>query len=106
MFNDIFGTDKPKRKTVPRSILKEIVARAKGKCEKCGCNLSGITYHIHHKRGLSNSPSNLAVLCPTCHLVIRKEHSANKTKRKGKIKKSYGKTIADRLPSVKGKLDL
>jgi 5-methylcytosine-specific restriction endonuclease McrA len=61
--------NKKKRPKLPPSVLKQVLARAKGRCGSCGINVKEIQYHIHHKDGnhYNNELSNLAVLCTKCH---------------------------------------
>jgi len=70
------GKKKVKRKAVPRTVDREIAARANGRCEYCGRAFSGtlldqrkVRSHLHHidgNRG-NNKKSNLILLCPNCH---------------------------------------
>jgi 5-methylcytosine-specific restriction endonuclease McrA len=64
-----FGNNEPKRKPVKVSVIKKLLVRSKGKCEKCGLSLDPVTPHIHHKdrNPKNNKMTNLKVLCPNCH---------------------------------------
>jgi len=66
------GKKRKRRARVPPGVIKQVVARAKGRCEKCGTKLPGLHYHIHHKDmdPSNNELSNLLVLCPNCHSRI------------------------------------
>jgi 5-methylcytosine-specific restriction endonuclease McrA len=61
--------NKKKRPKVPPSVLKQVLARANGRCERCGISVKDLHYHIHHKDGnhYNNELSNLAVLCTKCY---------------------------------------
>jgi 5-methylcytosine-specific restriction endonuclease McrA len=72
------GRKKGKRKTIPRTLDREIAARAGGRCEYCGHSFSGgdalfggkkLGSHIHHIDGnrSNNQKANLILLCPNCH---------------------------------------
>ena len=66
------------REPVDAKTRKKVMEQAKNKCQRKGCNESEIL-DIHHK-DLDNEnkkPSNLMVLCPTCH---RKKHKESARK--------------------------
>lgn len=44
-----------------------------GKCELCGGECPLEKHHIHSKcYGGDNKPSNIAMLCPTCHVLVHR----------------------------------
>ena len=64
-----FGFDEPRRKPIKVSVKKVVYKRAKGKCERCGINMTMSQGHFHHTRTPSISPTAKTVqfLCPNCH---------------------------------------
>ncbi len=83
MARDIFGLPKPKfdpitgkpygrvRKPVGSGIKSQVLARSRGRCERCGKNVIGLGLkpRYHHKDGnpSHNTPSNIILLCNDCH---------------------------------------
>lgn len=65
--------DEKKDKAI-ENLKAELLERCKGCCEKCGKTLSGVKGQLHHinNNPLDNSISNLIVVCPDCHLKIKK----------------------------------
>lgn len=66
------GTTEPQaRKAPPMGELRSVFARARGRCEHCGCK--GGPLHVHHclprSRGGRDLASELRLLCPACHGV-------------------------------------
>ena len=64
--------DSPRRrKSIPKLIKQALYDNQKGKCMYCGMKLRIADMHIDHKnpvkRGGSDSPSNLHLLCQTCN---------------------------------------
>jgi hypothetical protein len=61
-----------------RDAVKAVWARANAHCERCGAHHNGVlrgTFHVHHivsfmVRELRSEPSNLALLCKTCHFWV------------------------------------
>jgi len=83
-----------KQKRLSSSQKSAIILSANGKCFGCGKKFDAQILDVHHivpiSKGGSNSPRNLAVLCPTCH---KKAHS-------GELKKSDLKGVAkEKLPN-------
>ena len=74
-----FGNE-PKRIPVKISMIKKLLVRSKGKCEKCNHSLEGVKPHIHHKDGnpKNNKMSNLKVLCPNCHSSVHDKPTKRK----------------------------
>ena len=82
---DLFGK-KSKRKPLSSSRKTDALLKSKGKCAKCGIQLTAATKEIHHKDGnrRNDRPSNLMVLCRNCHGEI----SHRQKKRKGRKPKN------------------
>jgi 5-methylcytosine-specific restriction endonuclease McrA len=80
--NVLWGRPKTTRKPVSQSARTKALVRSRGKCEKCGESLKGVTPHIHHKDGnpRNNKLANLQVLCPNCHSTARVKPKRRKTK--------------------------
>jgi hypothetical protein len=76
-----FGAE-PKRTPVRVSMIKKLLIRSGGKCEKCHHSLVGVKPHIHHKDGdpKNNKMSNLKVLCPNCHSNVHDKPIKRKPK--------------------------
>jgi len=57
------------RKLIPMKIKRAVYDRAKGKCEKCGIQLSIKEGDFHHTRDPTVTPraTSIRFLCPTCH---------------------------------------
>lgn len=59
------------RRNFPASVRKAAYERAQGRCEACGCDLTGKSWDCDHIRAdaLLGDPvlSNAAVLCVPCH---------------------------------------
>jgi len=72
----IWEVGKKKRPPVPKEVIEQVVARAKGRCERCGTALNNLRYRLHHKDmdPYNNELSNLLVLCPNCHSMIEGAH--------------------------------
>jgi len=68
--------EEPRRKPIPVSIQKKVIARSRGRCEICGFDFvkHDVKPHIHHKDGnpRNNKLSNLIVVCPNCHSKLHK----------------------------------
>ena len=68
--------EEPRRKPIPMSVQKKVIARSRGKCEICGFDFvkHDVKPHIHHKDGnpRNNKLSNLIVVCPNCHSKLHK----------------------------------
>lgn len=67
------------REPVPVKTRREVLLRAKNKCQYPGCKIKegrDIKLHIHHKDQVpgNNKPSNLMALCATHHNVIHKKY--------------------------------
>ena len=69
---------KKKRTAVPRGILKEVMMRCRGYCEKCGKSLNGLRAITHHidEDPTNHDKNNIKVVCPDCH---DKYHSGKQT---------------------------
>jgi len=117
--------EEKKRKPISPSKQKQLLIRAKGKCENCGKILVGLKPFIHHRDGnpLNNKESNLMVLCPDCHysddlhvfktvvkrdifgipykerkMVIKRKRGENETKMKKSGKTKSGQSYSCKLP--------
>ena len=57
------------RKPISKGLAMRLMARAQGKCEKCGKNLYNEKIDIHHKNSepTDNRETNLMVVCKNCH---------------------------------------
>ena len=92
-FNISDTKSKPKRKSIPLSIKKELYDKRKGICEICKKHYSPIIMDIDHKKPLSEGGSdrysNLQLLCKNCH--GSKTHSDSVKKQKKKNFKSKEK---------------
>jgi len=68
--------EEPRRKPIPMSVQKKVIARSRGRCEICGFDFAkhDVKPHIHHKDGnpRNNKLSNLIVVCPNCHSKLHK----------------------------------
>ncbi|MCA9796324.1 MAG: HNH endonuclease, partial [Candidatus Eremiobacteraeota bacterium] len=76
---DLQTPGKPQpRKAIPMCEQRVVFARARGRCEKCGCK--GGLLHVHHlrarSRGGGDRAGELQLLCPGCHAVIHDEDFA------------------------------
>ena len=55
--------------------IRQVIARARGRCEYCRMHqsLQGATFHIEHvspqSAGGADTPDNLALACPGCNLA-------------------------------------
>lgn len=76
------ATTRAKKDTGPSQDVRNLViARASGRCERCGSASGWIGHQVHHRkpRGLGGSsspdinlPSNLLLLCAGCHEEIER----------------------------------
>lgn len=77
------------RSTGPvRDVVALVYERANYSCELCLIGIGpqrGVDHHVHHRRPRraggsrradTNSPTNLLLLCPSCHEVIEVQRSA------------------------------
>lgn len=68
---------KRQRRKVVKAVRPELVARAKGRCERCRTWLGEFGGHAHHRRPRSLGGkfilSNLAYLCPSCHEQVQRK---------------------------------
>lgn len=75
-----------------RDAVKATWKRAGAKCERCGLHHNDVetrgTFHVHHivsfaVRELRAEPSNLALLCKSCHLFVHSKKNKDKEFIKG-----------------------
>ena len=59
-------SSKKVRIPIPNEIKTKVYERAAYNCQKCGKGIHPEIHHIDHNPS-NNIPSNLIVLCPTCH---------------------------------------
>ncbi len=75
--------NKPNTTSIPPSIRRKVLARARHKCQTPGCNHTKFL-EIHHivprSAGGSNDPSNLRCQCSACHRLIHTYGSGNMVK--------------------------
>ena len=61
------------RRSIPKSDIRKLWEKQKGKCAICGKRLHPFAFHVDHKKpialGGSNSIRNLQLLCPECHTL-------------------------------------
>jgi len=100
------------RKPVGSGLKSQVLARSRGRCERCGKNVVslGLKPRYHHKDGnpSHNTPSNVVLLCNDCHDKVhvyrtktsyspiygkssKKVLIAKRIKKKGRKKKSTRK---------------
>jgi 5-methylcytosine-specific restriction endonuclease McrA len=93
--------DKKKRVPIPIGLIKDLLLKCKGKCEKCKLSFGVLKPELHHKNQnpSDNRKANIIVLCPNCH---NKAHNKDKP-----IKNSgSGKTIRKSKPKTNDALGL
>lgn len=65
-----------RRRKVPRRLMRALMARAGGKCEKPGCE-NGPPFDVHHKkpvsRGGQHSLEEIELYCKACHALSHQE---------------------------------
>ena len=97
--------NKPIREPVPAKIRKEVLAKAKNKCQYLNCFIKeegNIKLEIHHKDFINdnNKLSNLMALCANHHGVMHKKykiiHNKDLTGRRISSK-VFKKKIADKI---------
>ena len=66
--------------SIPPKTKREVLAQARHRCQRPGCNNANYL-EVHHKvprsNGGTNDPSNLTVLCHTCHRLLHEKKSAH-----------------------------
>lgn len=59
-------------------IRPRIIARARGRCERCGCRSEILEVHHRHYESLWNEAlEDLVALCPPCHDLADEERRSN-----------------------------
>lgn len=99
--------ERDSRRKFTKLMEKEILARQKSKCARCGKTLDLRTVKFHHKKawalGGKTTPSNGMALHPHCHDVIHHEEQLKKLKAKSKTqKKSKSQNFNDDLMNPLG----
>ncbi len=90
-------TQAEKRVPIKLSIKRDILARQKQRCGRCG-KLFGRAIDFHHKnfKKNDNRPSNIIALCPTCHREIHiKQRVKEATKTTNKKSKKVSSNFAE-----------
>jgi 5-methylcytosine-specific restriction endonuclease McrA len=109
------------RKPVGSGLKSQVLARSKGRCERCGKNVIGLGLkpRYHHKDGnpSHNTVSNVVLLCNDCHDKVhvyrtkttydpilgnssKKVLIAKRIKKKGRKKKSTKKRSFNYEPFI------
>ena len=68
---------KRNRSTIPPRVRREVLTRARGRCQAPGCRNAHFQ-ELHHiiprAKGGTNDPANLVVLCSRCHALWHRKN--------------------------------
>lgn len=88
---------KRSRGYIPGSLRYDIIRRAKGRCEACGCSVEDRALEVDHinprSKGGSDDPSNLQALCYVCNAQKRDRDNTDF----GQVQRSYADRQSDCL---------
>jgi 5-methylcytosine-specific restriction endonuclease McrA len=100
----LFNTERDTKRSLGSTQKKEVQAKQKSKCAKCGKTLDPRAVHYHHKKewasGGRTNVKNCQALCPNCHEIESHKHRLKKVeKKKTKSKGPFSTSI--KMPKMR-----